>query len=73
MIPSAAKIFWRNSRKRTDVLYIESPADIFLIENDMGLPELSGSSKQVKWARKIRVNILVPLKFDIPEDLLDED
>lgn len=55
------------------MLYIESPADIFLIENDMGLPELSGSSKQVKWARKIRVNILVPLKFDIPEDLLDED
>ena len=45
------------------MLYIDNPADVFRIEREMGLPELIGSPKQVKWARKIRVNILVPLKY----------
>ena len=45
------------------MLYIDNPADVFRIEREMGLPELIGSPKQVKWACKIRVNMLVPLKY----------
>ena len=46
MIPSAAKTFWRNSRKRTDMLYIESPGGFtincdteLVIDTTIDIPE----------------------------------
>ena len=40
--------------------------DVFKIEEveaDMGLPELTGSKKQVEWATHIRVNMLLAMKY----------
>ena len=43
--------------------YIEDPVRISRIEADLGLPDLIGTPKQVKWARKIRANILFHTKY----------
>lgn len=43
--------------------YINDISRIREIEKEYGLPELTGTYKQVAWARKIRVNILFHLKY----------